>query len=150
MISGSLAGGQRGRFGSQGAKDRTAGAGNRFSGGAQQGGIAEHKEIKKIKEMIDHMRDLPVARQYPILSLAISTAYYRAQEFSEADLELMRRIDALHPEHPFADLRMEAGSVSWTDPFSTARRLRCCRRCNYGTGATWAFVKLSFLSPASL
>jgi hypothetical protein len=85
-----------------------------FSSGAQQGGIAE------IKEMMDRMHDLPVARQYPILSLASSTAYYRAQEFSEADLVLMRRIDALHLEHLFADSRMGDGSVSWTDPLSTA------------------------------
>jgi hypothetical protein len=51
-----------------------------FSGGAQQGGTSEHKE------MMDRMYDLPVARQYPILSLANSTDYYQAQEFSEADL----------------------------------------------------------------
>jgi hypothetical protein len=51
-----------------------------FSSGAQQGGIAE------IKEMMDRMHDLPVARQYQMLSLASSTAYYRAQESSEAGL----------------------------------------------------------------
>jgi hypothetical protein len=47
-----------------------------FSSGAQQGRIAEHKEIK---EMIDRMHDLPVARQYPILSLASSADYYLAR-----------------------------------------------------------------------
>jgi len=88
-----------------------------FSSVAQQGRIAEHK---KIKEMMGRMHDLPVARQYPILSLASSTDYYQAQKFSEADLELMRRIDALHLEHPFADNRRDEGSVSWTDPLSTA------------------------------
>lgn len=67
-----------------------------FKRRAQQGGIAERKT------MIDRMRDLPVARQYQMLSLARSTAYYRTQEVSEADLALMRQIDALHLEHPFA------------------------------------------------
>jgi hypothetical protein len=48
------------------------------------------------------MRDPPVAWQCQMLSLARSTAYYRTQEVSEADLALMRRIDALHLERPFA------------------------------------------------
>lgn len=56
--------------------------------------------------MIDRTHELPVARQCRILSLARSTAYYRAQEYSEADLALMRRIDELHLEHPFAGSRM--------------------------------------------
>src|SRR5476651_1343812 len=56
--------------------------------------------------MIDRSHDLPVVRQCQILSLARSTAYYRAQEVSEADLILMRRIDELHLERPFAGSRM--------------------------------------------
>jgi putative transposase len=56
--------------------------------------------------MIDRTHDLPVVRQCQILSLARSTAYYRPLEASEADLTLMRRIDALHLEHPFAGSRM--------------------------------------------
>jgi putative transposase len=56
--------------------------------------------------MIDRTHDLPVARQCRILSLARSTAYYRPQEASEADLALMRRIDELHVEYPFAGSRM--------------------------------------------
>lgn len=63
--------------------------------------------------MIDHMHDLPVARQCQMLSLARSTAYYRAQEVSEADLVLMRRIDAVHLEHPFAGSRMLRDMVRW-------------------------------------
>jgi hypothetical protein len=53
--------------------------------------------------MIDRNHELPVTRQCQVLSLARSTAYYRPQESSEADLALMRRIDELHIEHPFAD-----------------------------------------------
>ncbi|NEX64571.1 IS3 family transposase [Noviherbaspirillum galbum] len=67
---------------------------------AHQGGTAERKE------MIDRTHDLPVSRQCQILSLARSTAYYRPQATSEADLTVMRRIDELHLEHPFAGSRM--------------------------------------------
>ena len=56
--------------------------------------------------MIDRSHDLPVAKQCQILSLARSTAYYRPQEASEADLTMMRRIDALHLDYPFAGSRM--------------------------------------------
>ncbi len=56
--------------------------------------------------MIDRDHKLPVARQCKILSLSRSTAYYRPQEASETDLKLMRRIDELHLEYPFAGSRM--------------------------------------------
>ena len=56
--------------------------------------------------MIDRTHDLPVSRQCQILSLARSTAYYRRQEPSEAELALMRRIDELHLDYPFAGSRM--------------------------------------------
>jgi len=63
---------------------------------SHQGGVAERKT------MIDRSHDLPVVRQCQILSLARSTAYYRPQEASETDLALMRRMDELHLEFPFA------------------------------------------------
>jgi putative transposase len=56
--------------------------------------------------MIDRTHELPVTRQCQILSLARSTAYYRHQEVRKWDLALMRRIDELHLEHPFAGSRM--------------------------------------------
>ena len=40
------------------------------------------------------------------MNLPRSTAYYRPIEVSEADLELMRQIDRLHLEYPFAGSRM--------------------------------------------
>jgi hypothetical protein len=46
--------------------------------------------------MIDRTHALPVARQCQVLSLARSTAYYRPQEASQADLALLRRIDEPH------------------------------------------------------
>lgn len=71
--------------------------------------------------MIDRTHDLPVARQCQILSLARSTAYYRPQEVSEADLVLMRRIDELHLEHPFAGTRMLRDMLR-RDGHSTGRK----------------------------
>lgn len=56
--------------------------------------------------MIDRTHELPVARQCQILSLARSTAYYKPQEASEADLAMMRRMDELHLELPFAGSRL--------------------------------------------
>ena len=56
--------------------------------------------------MIDRTHDLPVTRQCKILSLARSTAYYEPVPTSAEDLALMRRIDELHLEHPFAGSRM--------------------------------------------
>jgi putative transposase len=56
--------------------------------------------------MIDRTHELPVSRQCQLLELSRSTAYYRSQGLSEADLALMRRIDELHLEHPFAGSRM--------------------------------------------
>jgi putative transposase len=56
--------------------------------------------------MIDRSHALPVTRQCQILSLARSTAYYHPQEACEADLALMRKIDELHLEYPFAGSRM--------------------------------------------
>ncbi len=56
--------------------------------------------------MIDRNHDLPLIQQCRILRLARSTAYYTPREESEADLALMRRLDELHLEHPFAGARM--------------------------------------------
>ncbi|MCK5887061.1 MAG: IS3 family transposase [Alcanivorax sp.] len=74
---------------------------NDFLGkGAHQGGPAERKK------MIDRTHDLPVTRQCQILQLARSTAYYTPAPTSPADLALMRRIDELHLDYPFAGSRM--------------------------------------------
>lgn len=46
-----------------------------------------------------------------ILSLACSTAYYRPQETNETAMALMRRIDELHLEYPFAGSPMLRGML---------------------------------------
>jgi putative transposase len=56
--------------------------------------------------MIDRNHELPVTRQCQILELARSTAYYEPVPISPGDLVLMRRIDELHLEFPFAGSRM--------------------------------------------
>ncbi len=56
--------------------------------------------------MIDRNHELPVIRQCKILRLPRSTAYYTAKPESQANLLLMRRIDELHLEFPFAGSRM--------------------------------------------
>ena len=56
--------------------------------------------------MIDRTHELPIVRQCQILELSRSTAYYRPPPISPEDLALMRRIDALHMDWPFAGARM--------------------------------------------
>jgi putative transposase len=56
--------------------------------------------------MIDRTHELSVVRQCQVLHLARSTAYYTPQPTAPEDLALMRRIDELHLEHPFAGSRM--------------------------------------------
>ena len=56
--------------------------------------------------MIDRDHKLPVTTQCQILRLVRSTAYYQSEPVSPEDLALMRRIDELHLEYPFAGSRM--------------------------------------------
>lgn len=56
--------------------------------------------------MIDREHDLAISRQCTLLDLSRGSAYYRPQPVSEEDLRLMRRIDELHLEYPFAGSRM--------------------------------------------
>lgn len=56
--------------------------------------------------MIDRNSKLSIKRQCAILGLSRSTAYYLPVETSEADHSLMRVIDELHLQYPFAGSRM--------------------------------------------
>jgi putative transposase len=56
--------------------------------------------------MIDREHDLPITRQAAVLGISRGSVYYLPRPVSEADLALMRRIDELHLEHPFAGARM--------------------------------------------
>ena len=56
--------------------------------------------------MIDNEHRLPVVRQAQLLELSRSSVYYLPRPTSSEDLALMRRIDELHLECPFAGSRM--------------------------------------------
>jgi putative transposase len=56
--------------------------------------------------MIDRTHDLPLTRQAKVLKLSRSSLYYRPRPVSPADLAIMRRIDELHLDYPFAGSRM--------------------------------------------
>ncbi|CAH0498208.1 hypothetical protein NVSP9465_03314 [Novosphingobium sp. CECT 9465] len=56
--------------------------------------------------MIDRSHDLPVTRQARELGISRGSVYYLPRPVSEADLAIMRRIDELHLELPFAGSRM--------------------------------------------
>lgn len=56
--------------------------------------------------MIDRDHDLPISRQASALGISRGSVYYLPRPVSTADLILMRQIDELHLEHPFAGARM--------------------------------------------
>jgi putative transposase len=56
--------------------------------------------------MIDRSHDLPLARQAALLRLSRSRLYYEPRPVPAAELAIMRRIDALHLDYPFAGSRM--------------------------------------------
>jgi putative transposase len=56
--------------------------------------------------MIDRTHDLPISRQAKVLNISRGAVYYQPRPVSPEDLRLMRRIDELHLERPFAGARM--------------------------------------------
>ena len=56
--------------------------------------------------MIDRGHDLPLVRQAELLRLSRSTLYYEPRPVPAAELAIMRRIDELHLDYPFAGSRM--------------------------------------------
>ena len=55
--------------------------------------------------MIDPRHEVSITRQAELLSISRAAVYYVPRPVSAADLELQRRIDALHLEHPWAGAR---------------------------------------------
>ena len=62
--------------------------------------------------MIDRQHDLPLSRQAKALGISRGSVYYLPRAVPAADLALMRRIDALHLEYPFAGSRMLQGLLN--------------------------------------
>lgn len=56
--------------------------------------------------MIDRAHELPLVRQAELLRLSRSSLYYAPRPMPAAELAVMRRIDALHLDYPFAGSRM--------------------------------------------
>ncbi|PHP19826.1 IS3 family transposase [Sphingobium sp. IP1] len=66
----------------------------------------EGRSVAERKAMIDPSHNLPLARQARELGISRGSVYYLPRPVSEADLAIMRRIDELHLEFPFAGSRM--------------------------------------------
>ena len=74
--------------------------------------------------MIDREHDLPIARQAEVLSISRGSVYYRPRAVSTADLAIMRRIDELHLQFPFAGSRMLRGLLAGEGIKVGRRRVR--------------------------
>jgi putative transposase len=62
--------------------------------------------VAERKAMIDRSHALPLIRQAEELGISRGSLYYQPQSVSAADLTVMRRMDELHLEFPFAGSRM--------------------------------------------
>ena len=82
-------------------QDRGVDAGERFFRRcAHQSGFAERKA------MITRNHPLPLSRQAKCAGISRGSVYYLPRPVSPQDLALMRRLDELHLELPFAGSRM--------------------------------------------
>ncbi len=62
--------------------------------------------------MIDREHDLPITRQAEVLRISRGSVYYLPRPVPDADLAIMRHLDQLHLEFPFAGLRMLRGLLA--------------------------------------
>ena len=62
--------------------------------------------------MSDRAHDLPITRQAEALNISRGSVYYLPRPVSDADLAIMRRLDRLHLEYPFAGSRMLRGLLA--------------------------------------
>ena len=62
--------------------------------------------------MIDREHDLPITKQAEVLRISRGSVYYLPRPVREADLTIMRRLDRLHLEFPFAGSRMLQGLLA--------------------------------------
>jgi putative transposase len=62
--------------------------------------------------MIDRAHDLPISKQAAALNISRGSVYYLPRPVPEADLAIMRRLDRLHLEFPFAGSRMLRGLLA--------------------------------------
>ena len=62
--------------------------------------------------MIDRNHELPLTKQATLLGISRGSVYYDPAPVSATDLALMRRLDELHLEFPFAGARMLRGLLA--------------------------------------
>ena len=62
--------------------------------------------------MIDREHGLPITKQAQVLHISRGSVYYLPRPVSASDLEVMRRLDRLHLEFPFAGSRMLRGLLT--------------------------------------
>jgi putative transposase len=62
--------------------------------------------VAERKAMIDRLHALPLSRQAEALGISRGSVYYAPRPVSASDLALMRRMDKLHLDYPFAGSRM--------------------------------------------
>jgi putative transposase len=62
--------------------------------------------------MIDRQHDLPITKQAEVLGISRGSVYYLPRPVPEVDLAIMRRLDRLHLEFPFAGSRMLQGLLA--------------------------------------
>ena len=72
--------------------------------------------------MIDRNHELALTKQATLLGISRGSVYYEPAPVSDADLALMRRLDELHLEFPFAGSRMLRGLLA-------AEGSKVSRRC---------------------
>jgi len=77
--------------------------------------------------MIDRTHALALSKQAELLKINRSSLYYRPKDVSSEDLELMRVLDELHLEHPFAGSPMLRGLLKTKGVESTPGRNRIRR-----------------------
>ena len=70
-----------------------------------EGALIKRRHTER-KAMIDRTHPLPITRQAQIVGISRGSVDYESEPISDADLKLMRCIDELHLELPFAGARM--------------------------------------------
>ena len=62
--------------------------------------------------MIDRTHDLSITKQAEVLNVSRGSVYYLPRPVPESDLAIMRKLDRLHTEFPFAGSRMLRGLLA--------------------------------------
>lgn len=78
--------------------------------------------------MIDRGHGLPLTHQAKAVGISRGSLYYQPRPVSDADLQLMRRVDKLHLDHPFAGSRMMRDLLRQDDFFSGRRHISTLMR----------------------